>query len=200
MSIEGGFVTWLLAGLGVVAAAIAADRAVVLYRTRENVDRLRADLGRALGLGDLVSARMCVVSSRSIEAHVLAAGMAALPRGAASVEERLASEARMTRLALERGIGALRLVAILAPLVGLLGTVFDLARAFRAGTCGESAVDVSGSFATTAIGLLVAVHAATLLAVFQRQIGARLLRAEALGRYMLSFFKDQRTIRFNGLA
>src|SRR5688572_21870085 len=84
-----GLVPWMLGGLGTVVAAIGTERGIVLFRTRGDGARLRADLGVALGRGDLISARMCVAASRSIEAEVVAAGLAALPRGPAAIEERM---------------------------------------------------------------------------------------------------------------
>ena len=103
-AIDPGWAMWLLAALGVGVVALAIERGLVLTRTYEDTTRLCADLARALGQGDLVAARTCVVASRSIEARVVAAGLGALPRGAASVAARMASEAQRTRLALERGL------------------------------------------------------------------------------------------------
>lgn len=186
------WVPWLLAGLGMLVAGVAVERGIVLLRTRVDYARLRGDLGRALGHGDLFGARMCVVSSRSIEAHVVCAGLAALPRGVASAEDRLASEALMTRLSLERGVAALGMVAVGAPLVGLLGTVFQLVCVLRTARFGAALVDIGGALAASGIGFFVAAAAAALSVFFRRRIEMRIVRAEALGRYVLSFFKDER--------
>jgi biopolymer transport protein ExbB/TolQ len=210
MSFEEGFSTiaaagaewvpWLLAVLAGLVAAVALERAIVLLRTRVDLVHLRGDLGRALGQGDLFAARMCVVRSRSIEAHVVCAGFAALPRGIASAEDRLASEARMTRLSLERGIAVLGGVASSAPFVGLLGTVLRLVVVFRTASFGQPMVDVGAALAASAVGLLVAAAAAALFVYFRRRIDSRIVGAEALGRYMLSFFKDERRIVVNEAA
>ncbi len=193
----GGFI-WLLIALGIVVVAIGVDRALVLLRAHEDTARLQVALRTALGQGDLIAARTCIVASRSIEARVVAAGLGALPRGAASVEDRMASEAQRTRIVLERRLGLLSVVGASAPFVGLLGTVIGIIRALRAFAAGsgpistELVAQVCDALGTTAVGLVVALPAVVLSTLFQRHITLRMTRAEALGREMLSFVKDER--------
>ena len=129
---------------------------------------------------------------------MLEAGLGALARGAAAVEERMASEAQMLRLSLERRLALLGTVGSNAPFVGLLGTVIGIIRAFHALDEGGGQVstalmsEIGEALTATAVGLLVALPAVAFFNFFQRQIGARIARAEALGREMLSFVKDKR--------
>jgi len=208
MSIEGklralatmgaGWVMWLLLALSVLVVAIALERAIVLALTRGDILELRRDLASALGRGDLLAARTCVVASRTVEAQVLCAGLGALPRGAAAVEERIASEAQLARLVLERRLAVLGTVGSNAPFIGLLGTVIGIIRAFHALDASGGQVstalmsEIGEALTATAIGLLVALPAVSLFNFFQREIAARMARAEALGREMLSYVKDER--------
>jgi biopolymer transport protein ExbB len=195
-----GWVMWLLLALSVVVVAIAIERAVILFFKQDSVTDLRRNLASALGRGDLVAARGLVVTSRSFEARVLEAGLGALPRGPAAVEERLASEAQMTRLRMERRLAVLGTVGSNAPFIGLLGTVIGIIRAFHALDASGGQVstalmaEIGEALTATAIGLFVALPAVALFNFFQRQIGIRVSRAEALGREMLSFVKDQRNV------
>ena len=114
-----------------------------------------------------------------------------------SVEERMASEAQLTRLALERRLSILRAVASSAPFVGLLGTLIGMIRALQlldTAGCGASALnaEIAAALAVTAFGLVVALPAVLLTHFFQCQIASRMTRAEALGREMLSYIKDER--------
>ena len=52
--------------------------------------------------------------------------------------------------------------------------------------------EIGEALSATAIGLVVALPAVALYNLFQRQIASRVARAEALGREMLSFVKDER--------
>jgi biopolymer transport protein ExbB len=193
-----GWVMWLLLALSVVVVAIAVERGIVLVLTRGNIRELRRELASALGRGDLLAARRCVVTSRSVEAQVLAAGLGALPRGAAAVEERMASEAQLARLVLEERLAVLGTVGSNAPFVGLLGTVIGIIRAFHALDASGGQVstalmsEIGEALTATAVGLLVALPAVSLFNFFQRQIASRIARAEALGREMLSYVKDER--------
>lgn len=193
-----GWVMWLLLALSVLVVAIAIERAIVLVLTRGDIAALRRDVARALGRGDLVAARSFVLRSRTVEAQVLAAGLGALPRGAAAVEERMASEAQLARLVLERRLAVLGTVGSNAPFIGLLGTVIGIIRAFHALDAAGGQVstalmsEIGEALTATAIGLLVALPAVSLFNFFQRQIASRIARAEALGREMLSYVKDER--------
>jgi biopolymer transport protein ExbB len=193
-----GWVMWLLLALSVLVVAVAIERGIVLFVSRADIALLRLNLASALGRGDLTAARTCVVTSRSVEARVVAAGLGALPRGAAAVEERMASEAQMTRLALEQRLAVLGTVGSNAPFIGLLGTVIGIIRAFHALDAGGGQVstalmsEIGEALTATAVGLLVALPAVALFNFFQRQISSRIARAEALGREVLSYVKDER--------
>jgi len=195
-----GWVMWLLVGLSVIVIAIAIERAIVLLRATDDITELRRNLSSALGRGDLVAARGLVVASRSLEAQVLAAGLGALPRGAAAVEERLASEAQLAKLSMEHRLALLGTIGSNAPFIGLLGTVIGIIRAFHALDASGGQVstalmaEIGEALTATAIGLFVALPAVALFNFFQRQIAGRVSRAEALGREMLSFVKDERRV------
>jgi biopolymer transport protein ExbB len=193
-----GWIMWMLLGLSIIVVAIAIERAIVLFLRQDDVGALRRNLSSALGRGDLVAARGHVITSRTFEARVLAAGLGAFPRGAAAVEERLASEAQLTKLAMERRLAVLGTVGSNAPFIGLLGTVIGIIRAFHALDASGGQVstalmaEIGEALTATAIGLFVALPAVALFNFFQRQISTRVARAEALGREMMSFVKDQR--------
>ena len=193
-----GWVMWLLVALSAIVLAIAVERAIVLFLFQDDPGELRRNLASALGRGDLVAARGHVVTSRTFEARVLAAGLGALPRGAAAVEERLASEAQHVKLAMERRLAVLGTVGSNAPFVGLLGTVIGIIRAFHALDASSGQVstalmaEIGEALSATAAGLFVALPAVVLFNLFQRAITSRVARADAMGREMLSFVKDAR--------
>ncbi len=193
-----GWVMWLLLALSAIVLAVALERAIVLFLGRDDVDKLRRDLASALGRGDLVAARGHVVASKSFEAGVLAAGLAALPRGPAAVEERLASEAQHARLTMERRLAILGTVGSNAPFVGLLGTVIGIIRAFHAldASGGQASTalmaEIGEALTATAVGIFVALPAVALFNLFKTEIAKRMARADAMGREMLSYVKDER--------
>lgn len=195
-----GWVMWVLLGLSVVVLAIAVERALFLLSRSDDVPALRRSLASALARGDLEAARGLVHASKAIEARVLAAGLGAAARGPSAVRERLASEAQMTRLSLERRLAILGTVGSNAPFVGLLGTVIGIIRAFHALDAAGGQVstalmaEIGEALGATALGLLVALPAVALFNVFQRTIATRIARAEALGRELMSFVKVEQDV------
>jgi len=99
-------------------------------------------------------------------------------------EERLQIALSQQKLFLERNLGILGTMAAVAPLVGLLGTVWGIMRAFRdMGTTGSAApsvvaAGVAEALVTTAIGLIIAVPALMLYNHFARRMGVMLTEAE----------------------
>jgi len=184
------WVLWLLILLSVVALAIVIERAVLLWSSRDDVLRLRAELRRNLGLGDIEAARLCLEKSPSYEARV--AGAVLQSGNAQSGEERLLGETEVVRQVMERRLPFLGTLGNNAPFVGLLGTVIGIVRSFRelsasGGQVSESLmVEVGEALVATAIGLVVALPAIAFFNLFQRAVRERLGRAEVLGREVLA--------------
>jgi len=99
-------------------------------------------------------------------------------------EERMSIALSEQRLLLERNLGFLGTMGNTAPLIGLLGTVWGIMRAFhdmaRTGSAGPSVVaaGVAEALFTTAAGLVVAVPAVMLYNHFLRSMGVMLTEAE----------------------
>jgi biopolymer transport protein ExbB/TolQ len=92
------------------------------------------------------------------------------------------------RLQLERNLGVLGTMGNTAPLIGLLGTVWGIMRAFHdmasTGSAGPSVVaaGVAEALFTTAAALVVAVPSVMLYNQFVRRIAVMLTQAENLAR------------------
>jgi biopolymer transport protein ExbB len=189
------WVMYLLLAVSVFGLAIAIERAVVLLLTRDNIRRLKDDLVGLLKRGNLEAARARLDRSRSYEARIAAAGLAAANDGVTSVEERLAGATQTARLSMERRLAFLGTVGSNAPFVCLLGTVIGIIQAFHeldaaggkvtSGLMGQ----IGEALVATAIGILVAIPAVVFFNTFQRIIKSRLQRADALGRELLAFLK-----------
>jgi biopolymer transport protein ExbB len=101
-----------------------------------------------------------------------------------AVEEKLQIVLSEQRMELEKNLGFLGTMGNTAPLIGLLGTVWGIMRAFhdmaRTGSAGPSVVaaGVAEALFTTAAGLLVAVPAVMLYNHFVRKMGNLLTVAE----------------------
>ena len=112
-------------------------------------------------------------------------------------EERLSIALSEQRLLLERNLGFLGTMGNTAPLIGLLGTVWGIMRAFhdmaRTGSAGPSVVaaGVAEALFTTAAGLVVAVPAVMLYNHFLRRMGVMLTEAENHARRVRQAFEGE---------
>jgi biopolymer transport protein ExbB len=177
----------------VLTLGFAIERAIYFWNRRGNPDGTLASALVALRSGNTEeAARVC-----SKEAHPVGAVAAdvirAMDEDPQTVEERLHIALSEQRLQMERHLGFLGTMGNTAPLLGLLGTVWGIMRAFhdmaRTGSAGPSVVaaGVAEALFTTAAGLLVAVPAVMIYNQFVRRTGVMLTVAE----------NHSRTIRMN---
>jgi biopolymer transport protein ExbB len=192
------WVMWLLVLLSVVGVAIMLERAYFFFSTSDDVVRLKRELLAMLGKKDYEAAQKRLAASRSFEARVAGAGLAALDEGLESVEERIEGEKELARLSMERNLVFLGTVGNNAPFLGLLGTVIGIIRAFSALNTSQGQVspdlmaEIGEALVATAIGILVALPSVAVFNTFQRIIKSRLARAESLGHDVLATLKSRR--------
>jgi biopolymer transport protein ExbB len=111
-------------------------------------------------------------------------------------EERMSIALSEQRLLLERNLGFLGTMGNTAPLIGLLGTVWGIMRAFHdmasTGSAGPSVVaaGVAEALFTTAAGLVVAVPAVMLYNHFLRRMAVMLTEAENHTRRLRQAIED----------
>ena len=186
---------WVMAPLllcSILALAIVFERgwalraAVVL--PPELPAQLRAWLRRE---GALDAGRLAQLRGSSPLGAVYAAGLA--PPARAPAERRAAIEdaGRAAALELERHLAALGTVAMVAPLLGLLGTVWGLIVVFErlAGAGVGAPADLAGGIGqaliTTAAGLAVAIPALVCHRHFLRRARVLTARLEAEARRLV---------------
>jgi biopolymer transport protein ExbB len=111
-------------------------------------------------------------------------------------EERIQIALSQQKLLLERNLGVIGTMAAVAPLVGLLGTVWGIMRAFNdmalTGSAAPSVVaaGVAEALVTTAAGLVVAVPAVVLYNHFSRKMSVMLTVAENHARSIRTVVGD----------
>jgi len=187
-----GWIMWVLVALSVASLAVVTDRVIVLFRSRDDLPRLHAELISLLRTRSWEAAKSRLSRSPSYEARVVAAGLEVARDGAKAAEQRMAGASQLARLAMEKRLAFLGTVGANAPFVGLLGTVVGIVRSFAAldasgGRVSASLMsEVGEALIATAIGILVALPAVAFFNYFQRLIRARLTRADALSRELLA--------------
>jgi biopolymer transport protein ExbB len=177
----------------VLTAGFALERAIYYWKRRGNPDSLLTAAMAAVRSGNREEAVRVLVSNPHPMGQVAAEMVKSLGEPEQVSEEKLHIALSEQRLQLERNLGFIGTMGNTAPLIGLLGTVWGIMRAFhdmaRTGSAGPSVVaaGVAEALFTTAAGLLVAVPAVILYNHFIRQMGVMLTVAE----------NNARTLRLN---
>ncbi len=192
------WVLYLLVALSIISIAVAIERVLHFYQTREDLETLSRSLAERLNHNELAGARTLLEQSRSHMAKVALRGLDGLAQGPAALEEIVAGQTQIEKLKMERGLAFLGTLGNNAPFIGLFGTVLGIIRSFRDLSTntieGSSAVmaGIAEALVATAVGLLVALPAVAIFNAFQRHIRAKLAGADALTRVLLAHAKRER--------
>lgn len=181
----------LLAG-SVITLGVALERALYFRRLGGDADGLLEE-----SLADLRARRVDAAlarcrASRTPLGQVAGETLECFLANPADTEETMQVALSRQKLLMERNTGLLGTMAAVAPLVGLLGTVWGIMRAFHAmsatGSAAPSVVaaGVSEALLTTAAGLVIAVPAVLLYNHFNRRMTVTLTVAENHARSLRS--------------
>jgi biopolymer transport protein ExbB len=170
---------WLMVPIllaSVVAAAIAVERLWTLQRSRITPKNLLAQVWTALKNHEMDVARLRDLRASSPLGLVLATGISNARRGREVMKEAMEEVGSQVSHDLERYLTSLGVIASIAPLLGLLGTVVGMIRVFTAlmlegaGNANVLAGGISQALITTAAGLSVAIPALMFHRFFLRRV------------------------------
>ncbi|TWI53407.1 biopolymer transport protein ExbB [Pseudomonas duriflava] len=161
----GGWMMLPILLCSVVGTAIVAERFWALRRSRVVPPNLLAQVWRWLQDNSLTSDKLRELRANSPLGDVMAAGLANSRHGREIMKESIEEAGSRIIHELERYLNALGTIAAMAPLMGLLGTVFGMIEIFSGfmsdgmANAPVLAGGISKALLTTAAGLLVAIPA-----------------------------------------
>ncbi|MDH3215444.1 MAG: MotA/TolQ/ExbB proton channel family protein [Candidatus Krumholzibacteria bacterium] len=168
----------------IVTLGIALERVYYFWKRRGDTDETLQRALKKIRSGALREASWACETSAHPMGPVAAEVFKHLHAARESLEERLQIALSKQKLLLERNLNVLGTMAAIAPLIGLLGTVWGIMRAFhdmaQTGSAAPSVVaaGVAEALTTTAAGLVVAVPALMLYNHFSRRMNVMLTVAE----------------------
>ncbi len=151
----------------IAATAIVAERLWTLRKSRVAPPELLGQVWKQIKGKQLSAQKLKDLRANSPLGEILAAGLANSKHGREIMKECIEEAASGVIHELERYLNALGTIAAMAPLLGLLGTVFGMIQIFGAfmdnGMANSPmlAAGISKALITTAAGLLVAIPAGT---------------------------------------
>ncbi|MCF6284309.1 MAG: MotA/TolQ/ExbB proton channel family protein [Candidatus Hydrogenedentes bacterium] len=161
---QGGYILWVIMALGFVAFVLSIYHLLTLTPGREAPKNLIKRAHGQLLDGDLRSAYQMCQERDEYLALVLRAGLKMSGHERYVIQEAMESEGERGATALWQKISYLNNIANIAPLLGLLGTVWGMMQAFGAIAFEDAQVkgltmaySVAEAMITTAAGLVLAI-------------------------------------------
>lgn len=151
----------------VLALAIILERLYALQKRRVMAGNPVETISNWLEYGDLTAQRIHALGRSSRLGQILAAGLTVVDRPEL-MRARMEDAGRHVAFEMERYLNTLGTIALISPLLGLLGTVIGIIDVFQAitATGGSGAVNpellaggIAKALVTTAAGIIVAVPA-----------------------------------------
>jgi biopolymer transport protein ExbB len=201
--LKGGVVMIPIALLSIIALALIAERVAFFLGIRERGDGLSLRILELVRTGNAAAALDELERTRTPEAQVLLAGLTARAEGQAAetVSLRMQAQALKNTAELERNVAFLSSIASLSTLLGLLGTVTGMLRAFlnlRISGISDPARlagGISEALITTVGGLCVAIPCLLAFHVFRQRVNRALSRMEIASAELLSLFAREKQRR-----
>ncbi len=172
----GGIVMFPLLLCSVLALAIIIERFWTLRVSRLAPKSLVQDLWTSIRKKELNARKIKELKEMAPLGRVLAAGLVNAKHGREIMKESIQEEASHVVHEMERFLTALGTIAVITPLLGLLGTVIGMIKVFAqlqlegAGNAAALAGGISEALITTAAGMTIAIPALIFHRYFLRRV------------------------------
>jgi len=172
----GGIIMFPLLLCSVLALAIIIERFWTLRLSRVAPKSLVHDLWGWIKKKELNARKLKEIKEAAPLGRILAAGLANAKHGREIMKESIQEEASHVVHEMERFLTALGTIAVITPLLGLLGTVIGMIKVFAqlqlegAGNASALAGGISEALITTAAGMTVAIPALIFHRYFSRRV------------------------------
>lgn len=176
--LAGGIMMWPILLCSLLVVGISLERYWTLNPTKLAPKTLLAQVWSWVKNNQLDATKLRELKQSSPLGQILAAGLSNSKHGRDVMKESIEEAANQVIHDLERYIGTLSVIANIAPLMGLLGTVLGMIQVFNAimlqgtGNTGVLAGGISVALYTTVAGLVVAIPATIAHKYFQRRVDA----------------------------
>lgn len=192
-----GILLWLaIFGAAAVGVYFAVDCGITVRTKRIMPQELIDNVTQAMAEGDVLKALQNCENEPGPLANILMAGFSHVEEGYDIIQDSIATAADLESEKIMQKLTWLSVVANLSPMLGLLGTVQGMIRAFAslgegAPDVGELAMHISQALFTTAGGLAIAVPCVAAYFSFRNNANRIMLRMEAM---TMELIKDLRNV------
>jgi biopolymer transport protein ExbB len=192
---DGGVIGYVICGLSLAMVALIVEHWLSIRRGALMPHGLAEDVHRLLVQGQFKAADEVCRQRPSFLGHMLQAGLSEVDLGYAAVEKAMEDAATQQSARLLRKIEYLAVISTVAPMLGLMGTVWGMILAFMEferkanPQVSELAPGVYKALVTTLFGLVVAVPAISAFAFFRNRVDELVAQTALLAEHVFADFK-----------
>jgi biopolymer transport protein ExbB len=198
---KGGPIMWPLLLLSVLGVTVAVWRWMALRAATQNIPSLLTSLRERLLAYDVDGAIQVCERHPGPVSNIVRAGLVKFGRPKDEVELSLQDASAHELAILERGLPVLATIAMVAPLLGFLGTVTGMINSFDAlasvGLNNPAAVasGISEALITTAAGLMIAIPVQMAYNYFLTRVNGTVRSMESAANLVLDALSELRAAR-----
>jgi biopolymer transport protein ExbB len=205
MTVKGGWVMIPIALCSVIAVVIIIERFIVLSRSKTNTRHLMMKLKSLIIKGNKEEAVNLCDETPGPAARVLREGLLYSHREKEAIQDAIESAGSREVFRLERYLGVLATVAGVAPLLGFLGTVTGMIRAFMqierlSGNVNASVLagGIWEALITTAAGLIVGIPAFIFYNYLMTKVQRLVYEIESSSNELLGLLLEEKQNTYRG--
>jgi biopolymer transport protein ExbB len=200
-NLVGSAIVILILLLSIALVALVIEHLITIRRGALIPPGLADQVHRMLNQGQVAQSEQLCKERPSFLAYVLQAGLAEVRFGYAVVEKAMEDASQEQAARLMRKIEYLAVIGNIAPMLGLLGTVWGMLMAFGdvpqevASRTEALAQDISVALWTTVLGLMVAIPALTSFAIFRNRVDHLAAESTLMAEQVFAQLKRGRAAR-----
>ena len=198
MTVTGGFVFWILILLAVVSVIVYFERLLDLRRAQIDYQDFIKGVVNILSSGNDEEALSICEETQAPVANVVATAIRHAKGSARSMRDAVDTQGRAEIGRLDRRLAVLAIIAQIAPLLGLLGTVIGFIKTVLVANSQElvSRADLFNSameaLVSTALGLAVAILGSVMYNSLRVRLDRTVIELEAAASQIIGFISTLR--------
>lgn len=193
----GGTIGWIIMALSVAMVALIIEHFLTVRRTLLMPPGMSDDIRSLIALGNFKQAERNVVQYPSFLGRMLTAGLAEVGLGYSVVEKAMEDAASQQAARLFRKLEYFTIIGTIAPMLGLLGTVWGMILAFMEfevkanPQVSELAPGIYKALVTTLQGLCVAIPSLAAYSVLRNRVDELIAETVLAAEYTFAGFKRE---------
>ena len=198
---DGGAIGYIIVALSLIMLALIFEHLLTIRRGTLMPPGMSEDIQRLIQAGQFKVAEERCRASSSLLGYLLGAGLSEVELGYSAVEKAMEDAAAEQSARLMRKIEYLSIISTVAPMLGLMGTVWGMILAFMEferkanPQVSELAPGIYKALVTTLFGLIVAIPAIAAFGYFRNRIDELIAQTALSAEHVFAEYKRSILLR-----